>query len=313
VSGAIPAADARVESLFRKLDRLTQQISSQAAPEAVHRFRTAVRRLESLIGAHAATEFRCIAKLAKQLTTLRRRAGKVRDLDVQLAALREVNLEAGRREKAVLTRHLTAVRGKRERKLRSRLQAEIDSGLRKRLRRGIEVLAGCRQVHSTKDFTAEALRRFQKLVEDYRPLTEENLHDFRTDCKRIRYLAEMSMVATPAAVKVVAALKRAQDAMGEWHDWFTLVEAAEEQLSKPASPFLAALRAYRRSAFQEALRVIGEANGELLNESAVLDTSHASPAMLPGTAEASMAAQSNSPKPAQNAFTPRAKGAAAAA
>ena len=299
----------RTQSLFRKLEKVTQHISSSAVPEAVRRLRTTVRRIETLIATHAGEGQRNLAKLAKQLSTLRRRAGKVRDLDVQLTALQGVRTEAGRHEKVVLTRHLTAVRDKCEKKLLGSLQDEIDGGLRKRMQRGMELLDNSSRSDAAKDFTAEALRKFRELVEDHPPLTEENLHEFRLECKRIRYLAEMSVV-TPATARIVAALKRVQDAMGDWHDWFTLTETAQEVLASPASPFLAALRAYRRASFNEALRVIADVRKKLLNEIAVPDTGRAANAASPGLGGAKGLSDPGSPKPPQSTSRTIAKRAA---
>lgn len=299
----------RTRNLLRKLEKLTRHIAARAAPEAVHRLRTTVRRLETLIGTQAAGKQRTLGKLAKQLSTLRRRAGKVRDLDVQLAVLHGVRTEAGQREKTVLARHLTAVRGKCEKKLLGSVQDEIDSGLRKRMRRGIDLLANPSQSQPPEDFAAEALRKFQQLVE-YQPLlTEENLHEFRLECKRIRYLAEMGAV-TPATARIVSALKRVQDAMGAWHDWFTLTDTAEDVLPNRASPFLAALRAYRRSAFNEALSVIGDVRKELLNPVAVQEKSGLRTVMSLAKEEGNGTTNSRSPKPAQSTFQANAKRAA---
>ena len=271
----------RTKSLFSKLEKLTRQISSQATPEAVRRLRTTVRRIETLISTYASGDQRSLAKLTKQVSALRRRAGKVRDLDVQLAALQGVRTEAGKREKVILTRYLASVRGKRERKLLGSLQDEIDRGLRKRIERGADLLANPSRTGPAKDFAVEALRKFQELVQYHPPLTEENLHEFRLECKRIRYLAEMGAV-TPATARIVTALKRVQDAMGDWHDWFTLTETAKEVLANPASPFLSALRAYRRSSFNEAVRVISEVGKELLCPIPVQEKHGAGPALLPG-------------------------------
>ena len=296
----------RTESLFGKLDKLTRQISSRAAPETVHRLRTTVRRIETLIATYAAGDQRSLAKLTKQVSALRRRAGKVRDLDVQLAALQGVRTEAGKREKAILTRHLTSVRGKRERKLLGSLQDEIDRGLRKRIQRGADLLANPSPTDPAKDFAAEALRKFQELVQYHPPLTEENLHEFRLECKRIRYLAETGAV-TPATARIVAALKRVQDAMGDWHDWFTLTETAKEVLANPASPFLAALRAYRRSSFNEALRVITDVRNELLKATIVQEKRIVSPAVQLGMESPRGVVEPWPPKPVQSAFKATAK------
>ncbi len=248
------AVDRRTAKLFQKLAAVTRQVERKAAPERVHQLRTTVRRIETLTATHGLGGHRGVSKFTKQLSRLRRRAGKVRDLDVQVAALRSVRIESGGRDKAILARHLVNARGKRERKLLAAIEDEISSGLRKRLERTAKLVLKRAESGRRKDFTVQALNKFKQLVEGHAPLTEENLHEFRMDCKRIRYLAEMSGDA-PDAEKIVAALKRVQDAIGEWHDWVTLVETAEKVIANPTSPLIAALRARRQSKFHEALRI----------------------------------------------------------
>lgn len=305
------STDPRTENLFQKLEKVTRQMSSRAAPEAVHQLRTTVRRIETLISTHSLTEHQSITKLAKQLATLRRRAGKVRDLDVQLTALRSIRLDGGGRDKTVLARHLTTVRSKREKKLLGTLQDEIDGGLRKRMQRGVKLLEKQSEAAPQKDFTADALRKFQELAESYPPLTEENLHPFRMECKRIRYLSEMSG-ETREAVRVVAALKHIQDAIGEWHDWLTLTEAADEVLANPASPLLAALRANRRYKFNEALRAVADVKRQLLSKPDLMEREAAGRASQPGTEDATTAGRSPSRKQAQRAVEPGVKSTSAA-
>ena len=74
-------------------------------------------------------------KLLKLLNRIRRRAGKVRDLDVQLAALRSLKIPQEPRRKTQLTHGLIDLRAKHEKKLRKLLTKDAIRDLRKRLRR----------------------------------------------------------------------------------------------------------------------------------------------------------------------------------
>jgi CHAD domain-containing protein len=92
----------------------------------------------------------------------------------------------------------------------------------------------------------------------------ENLHAYRTNCKRIRYLAEMAG-ETPEASRVVEPLQRIQDAVGEWHDWQTLTEAAEKMFGATAeSALIAALRNMTNEKFAAARTVCQESRRVLL-------------------------------------------------
>jgi CHAD domain-containing protein len=270
----------RSETLFRKLDKVLKQVSSKAVPEAVHQLRTTVRRIETLVAARDAGQRRNLVRLGKRLARLRRRAGKVRDIDVQIVALRGIRLETDGRDRAVLVRHLNGIRSRREKKLLDTLEEELASGLQKYASRGQELLSEADQSATSKDYAAEALCKFRDLAQNHPPFTEANLHDFRMDCKRMRYLAEITG-DTPAAQAVVAELKRIQDAIGEWHDWLTLGEVADEVIPNANSPLLSALRAQRRVKFSEALHITAEAKEKLLNLAEQVTAAQPEPAEVP--------------------------------
>jgi len=88
----------RTQALFEKLQQVSR-LSSGARPEVVHQLRTTIRRIETVVGARPEPG-RNEKKLLKQLRRLRRRAGKVRDLDVQIEALRSLGLEGITRDRA---------------------------------------------------------------------------------------------------------------------------------------------------------------------------------------------------------------------
>ena len=108
------------------------------------------------------------------------------------------------------------------------------------------------------DEIAATLRMFASLARRVRSLTPDNLHAYRTRCKRIRYVAEMAG-SRPETRRVVEPLKRIQDAVGEWHDWLTLTQTAEALFSRPLeSGLVAALRNVTNAKFVEARRVCQE-------------------------------------------------------
>jgi len=71
----------------------------------VHRFRTGTRRLQILLGELSSKLDRNEKKLLKLLSRIRKRAGKVRDLDVQSAALRSLKVPREPRRKTQLVNH----------------------------------------------------------------------------------------------------------------------------------------------------------------------------------------------------------------
>jgi CHAD domain-containing protein len=233
----------------------------------VHQLRTTIRRIETLMAARKADDLPGTKKLLKQLTRLRRRAGRVRDIDVQLDALRSITLDGSRRDITALTRHLERVHAKRERKLAASVEDELSKGLTRRLKRAMIVVgSGKHAIDPKKDFTRTALRRFERLVRRYPHLDEANLHQFRLRCKRVRYLAELDG-DTARSQAVIKELKRIQDSIGQWHDWVALTEVAEQVLEDSNSPLLSALRTQRRSKFIGALRTTHEVKQKLVGGS----------------------------------------------
>ncbi len=272
----MPVDHDRSRLLFRRLSRLVGRARKKPQAETVHQIRTTARRLEALLEAHADHAGPAQPKLAKRLRRLRRRAGRVRDLDVQMTALRTVKIGRDAARKTQLMDHLAAERARRERKLIAALDDDSLRKLRRQLLRAQAVVAPPENPSSAIDSPARlrrrapldplpmALRAFARLARETGPLTEANLHEFRTRGKRIRYIAEMAG-DDPQAKRMVKELKRMQDAIGEWHDWLVLTQKAEELFADGGeSPLLSALRNLTRARFMRALRSTSDIKRNLL-------------------------------------------------
>ncbi len=265
----------RNQALFAKMDGLVAKTRARPLPERVHQVRTSARRLEGLIETLCPEPRGTEKKLLKRLARLRRRAGKVRDLDVQIAALRTLKIGRESERKSRLLEALADERRRREQRFAAALDKESVRKLRNQLRRAASDLlpAGLADpaaapwaaaVPAALDPVPLALARFAALSSGQRGFTEENLHAFRTACKRIRYIAEMAG-GDPLARQVVELLKRIQDEAGEWHDWSTLTSAAVKLFaSSAASPLIAALRNITRAKFAHALNIVADSRRQLV-------------------------------------------------
>jgi CHAD domain-containing protein len=285
----MPSDKNRTQSLFDKLQRFCR-LSTGAKAEAVHQLRTTIRRIETLLATASPTPARKERKFLKQLKRLRRRAGKVRDLDVQMEALGSLRLESSTRDRARVMAFLEKARARREKKLLGALQAEVENGLTKRSKLiSAHLLQESPKPHPrlVEDrFLAAALDKFAAVAGQHAALTESNLHDFRMDCKRVRYLAEMGGEGAKVAA-LIEQLKRVQDAVGTWHDWVTLTATAESVLSRTGQvPLLSALRADTRSKYLEALRIATDAKRILLEMHAARLTARKPVAIAAPPAEA---------------------------
>jgi CHAD domain-containing protein len=230
--------------VFDRMNRYIGRLSKDLTPENVHHFRTNSRRVEAVIET-LAPESRNKKKVLKLVSKLRKRAGKVRDLDVQIALLKGLKVPDRQNHRAQLLELLDEEHARQIKKLSKTADASALRELRKRLRReqaaikldGIDPLR----------LAAAALPRV-----DQSALTEKTLHAFRIGAKHARYLAELAG-DNPAAKAFVDELKRAQDAAGEWHDALKLKERAGERFgSASESALVSVLQNISRARFRSA-------------------------------------------------------------
>src|SRR5580693_7126079 len=131
----MPIAPNRSRVVFQKLEQDLVKLSSKPRAENVHRFRTGTRRLQILLCEFSPDRDRNQKRLLKLLGRIRKRAGKVRDLDVQLAALRSLKLPGEPRRKTQLVNRLIELRAQQEKKLRKAANEDTVREIRKRLKR----------------------------------------------------------------------------------------------------------------------------------------------------------------------------------
>ena len=247
---AIDAKRSRV--VFQKLERDLVKLSSKPRADNVHGFRTATRRLQILLGELSPKLDRSQKKLLKVLGRIRKRAGKVRDLDVQLAALRSLKVPREPRRKTQLVNHLIELRGRQEKKLRKEVPKETVREVRRRLKRAEKNF----NPEASKDPLVVGRGMLEKINRSDAPVSEALLHQYRILTKRARYAAEFAKPSTDAE-QFIAGVKRVQDALGDWHDWLTLTQTASKNLGDVReSPMVAELHNVTGAKFRHAVAVL---------------------------------------------------------
>src|SRR5271155_2789931 len=248
-------APKRSRVVFQKLEQDLVKLSSKPRAENVHRFRTGTRRLQILLGELSAKQDRS-QKLLKLLGRIRKRAGKVRDLDVQLAALRSLKIPREPRRKTQLVNYLIELRAQQEKKLQKAVEKGTVREIRKRLRRASESF----HPEASRDPLAVA----RGMLEGIRqgdgsgdvPITEALLHQYRIVSKRARYAAEFAESSTKAE-QFITGVKGIQDALGDWHDWLTLTQTAAEHIGEVReSSLVAELHNVTGAKFRHAVAVL---------------------------------------------------------
>lgn len=233
-----------------RISRHISQLGKEAKLSEVHRFRTNSRRVEALVNEFG-PDSRNKQKLLKTLSKLRKKAGKLRDLDVQIQFLENLKIPDRQNHRAQLLDILNSARTRRSRKFPRNFDAETVSKLRKRLRRVTSEIQ-----FDGVDPLSRASERLPKL--EGRNANEKSLHAFRIAAKGARYIAEIA--DSPEANSFVAELKKAQDAIGEWHDVLKLKEQAENLFGRVHdSPLVAALNNIAHARFRRASNAALEA------------------------------------------------------
>jgi len=256
----------RSRQTLLKLSRELTKLVGKRVPENVHKFRTHSRRVEALLSEVVLDHHRNDEKLLTLLAKLRKKAGRVRDLDVQIESLRNLKIAGGNGHKTQFMDALVEERRKREQKLANAFDRKTAEEVRKRLRRSAHDL----KLPSDFEPLALTLKKLIELGNDGSPLSERTLHQYRIVGKRARYIAELS-AEDPEATRVVKQLKYMQDVIGDWHDWLKLTQKAEKLLgSVRDSALVALLRNVTQAKFRQSVDAVASTRAGLIASDASL-------------------------------------------
>lgn len=253
--------DSPVERLLASVANLRQQPTAKGA----HFYRTSLRRFEAwsdVFHPRAASEQK---QALKFLDKLRKATGKLRDSEVHLDLLGQLS-GANSGEKRKLEKTLRSRRNSYEKKLKALLRDPILAGIWSRLRVLGEVEpqdSNAKEPHTIAGMGALALDEYRAFVQRRGTLSADNLHAYRLECKRFRYTAELAG-DTPEIDNLIATWKEVQDVIGEWHDYLTLAEVADDVLND--SPLHATLQEMTDKKFTESLRAVEKAEQSLTGE-----------------------------------------------
>jgi len=258
------------DKLYHRFLKTVSKDDREITPKKVHLLRTTSRRLQMALAANAGLD----EKLHRQLRKIRRQAGRVRDLDVQLAALKTIDLPSTAAEHERVKRALERKRERRARKLRQFL-LEYTPSLRQPQKQSSELRS---DLNPAQHPLHSALHSFATAAGTFSAGTNSDLHAFRIAAKKARYTAELAH-NQPQAANVIAALKAIQDAIGDWHDWAILGETATNVLGNPQhSPLLNVLHKEIQIRLARARRVAMKDTKHLLALHAALAEPAAPPA-----------------------------------
>ena len=266
----------RIEALAEDFSQSVSRLGREASAKNVDRLRIAARRFETLITFLCPKLSKKQQRMLAELSALRKRAGKVRDLDAAADLLgttgngsaamdrRDLRLmlhekrerqarrlldAAGRLEVAKLTEVILSV-GKQNRQTSFDIQKKQDAQ---------------KDTEETRNPLAQARAELASVMEEVaassqtkpgktKPgeLKPKRLHQIRVRMKGICHLVE---VAAPSQgqQRFLEQLKSCEDVLGEWHDWQILAKAAEKQFADRINcPLLVEIRAVVESKYAAA-------------------------------------------------------------
>jgi CHAD domain-containing protein len=227
-----------MRGLNRDLSAVFGKVLYDSKPKSVHRLRTNIRRIESLVSYANPQISKKEERTLEKLTDLRKRAGKVRDLDVQTELLGTLGNGSTAKDRKTLANLMEKKRTQQARRLESVIKKLHHAKFFDRLDRVAEQ-AGLPQDSKNRPLapTEEARAQLLVVADDFgsgETMKPSRLHGIRVALKRIRYLAELAEESA-AQKEFMRELKSAQDAIGDWHDWQELTERAEKRFSDRAT------------------------------------------------------------------------------
>lgn len=238
----------RMQSLATDLSAVVAKLADgKVSPKNVHHLRTTIRRMESLVSYSNPELGKKLERSLAKMADLRKRAGKVRDLDVQIELLHVLGNGSTVRDRKTLAELLEKKRDRQVSRLVGVVKKVQDSKFFSRIQRVAEELD---QTKAEKVLPqaplAEAKSQLAEMATDFsahQVIKISRLHDARISLKKIRYLAEAAEESQEQK-DFTRQLKIVQDAIGDWHDWQELTATAEKRFSDRVNcPLLREVRA----------------------------------------------------------------------
>jgi CHAD domain-containing protein len=247
----------RIKRLSDGLSLSMNGLAKEPSPKYVHRLRTMVRRIESLLAFTNPDLNKKQKKTMDEMAGLRRRAGRIRDLDVQAELLGAIGNRSAAGDRKIIMDMLKRRRAKQARRFQEAVSRTKGSKFSSHMKR-IMAKAGASADDSRRplDQARQQLSRLSAGFSGPDSLKPNVMHELRIGIKMVRYLAELG-AASAEQRAFLSAVKSAQDALGAWHDWQELAKTAERQFGDRMNcPLLVETRALLAARYSAARAVV---------------------------------------------------------
>ncbi len=245
-----PSTAARpIQTLREQITNLEAAIAvclADPGPKSVHKLRTSTRRVEAQLTLLALLPnlppYQKPEKQARRLLKkLRRAAGNIRDLDVQIDLIEQKSSASTKESSDRLSEALKNQRAQAEADL-----LHILNKHQAKLTKSLESLAATLDPAKSQTVTSTRLTALtqdwftQNIPSKAIPNDPDQLHAIRKTAKLARYIAETAPKSARNPRKLAAAFESLQQSGGEWHDWLILSGIAQDKLGD--SPLTQAFR-----------------------------------------------------------------------
>jgi CHAD domain-containing protein len=265
----------RMRQTMRKLRKLVRKAPRRPTPDNIHDLRTYTRRFEAAAGALKLDSRRNERRVLRDLSRARKRAGKIRDMDVLTSYTASVHANQQQDCLVQLLEYLGARRYRQAERLQAAMKKR-GSALRRRLKRAstrIDKLIAATSkdpAAAQNGASADAMASAVKLSEELTApatLNKNNLHPYRLKVKELRYVLQMA--DSPDTRAFIDSLGEVKDAIGEWHDWEELIAiAADLDEHGPNCKLIQELKKISERKYEQALSLTNQMRKDYLRGSA---------------------------------------------
>src|SRR5437879_4981288 len=262
----MPLDVAQIQKPIRKLRKFLKKPPKQPTPDEIHDLRTNSRRLEAEFRAFGLDSNGSERRLLRDLRPIRKRAGRIRDIDVLTEHASTVHVDGEAECLVQLLEHLGAKRDQNVKKLNAVIAMHAPAVRRRQKRSSKDIKKILKQADRTqfdssapvelRNALASAIQLSSELGAPTR-LDRKNLHPYRLKVKELRYVLQLASDSDHQ--QFVDKLGEVKDAVGEWHDWEELIGIADSVLNHGTNcKLMRRLKAISNDKYDHALSLANE-------------------------------------------------------
>lgn len=222
----------RLEEPLRKLRKSLKSLSKDPPPEEVHKLRTRARHIESIAPALTPDKGKKTRRLIKSIKPVRKAAGSVRDMDVltgnALSLPRNSHSESlvrlierlgnTRQQSAGALLETVSEQRKSARQILKQYSKLVKASFNGQSsgKSSSKHVAGAGRTTQPAQNVQAAILALSDELSRWPALGASNIHPFRLKVKELRSILQLLPTSDP---KLVSALGKVKDRIGDWHDW----------------------------------------------------------------------------------------------